>query len=306
MEKPSKRRGITMYPYVLIDFGEHFRLGLYDICLMLAILVCLVLFRVFADRQKFKAKIQNFTLFTALFAIGGGYYAAALVQTFYNWNAARAIDPEAKFLDFWGTGATFYGGLVGGVLIFLVIYFGIGALLFKEKENIHHFFPIAHIAGAVIPLAHGIGRLGCLAAGCCHGMVCAQPQWYTMTFYTLYTDGSAVPFYAVPVQLYEALFLFALAAVLLWRVIKNKHYNLPIYTIAYGVWRFLAEYLRADSRGQGVVSFLSPSQQTALLLIAVGVGVIFAEKYTRCYTARVLAEQASEQTAEEADEETTA
>ncbi len=294
-----------MYPNYIIDLGENLQLGLYDLCLMIAILTCLVLYRVFADRQKFKARIQNFALIVALFAIGGGYYAAALVQTFYNWNAALAQNPEAKFMDFWGTGATFYGGLVGGVLIFLVLYFGIGALMFKQKENIHHFFPIAHIAGAVIPLAHGIGRLGCLAAGCCHGKVFAQPQWYTFTFYNLYTNGTVKEFYAVPVQLLEALFLFALAGLLLMRVFENKHYNLPIYTVAYGVWRFVAEYLRADSRGQGIIPFLSPSQQTALLLIAVGVGVFFVEKYTRRYTARVMAAKESlAQPVEEMHEQT--
>ena len=294
-----------MYPYIIIDLGEHFRLGLYDICLMIAIVICLVLYRVFADRQKFKAKIQNFALITSIFAIGCGYYAAALVQTFYNWKAALGENPEAKFFDYWGTGATFYGGLVGGVIIFVIIYFGIGALLFKKKENIHHFFPIAHIAGAVIPLAHGIGRIGCLMAGCCHGTVCQTPQWYTFTFYDLYVDGTVKPFYAVPVQLLEAVFLFALAAVLIVRVVKNNHYNLSIYMIAYGVWRFFAEYLRADARGEGILPFLSPSQQTALLLIAVGVGVIFLEKYVRKYTAKCMAAQqdAEKQLAEESHEQ---
>ncbi len=289
-----------MYPYIIIDLGEQFRLGLYDICLMLGILTCLVLYRVFADRQKFKAKIQNFALLTGIAAIGCGYYAAALVQTFYNWKDALGTEKEADFWSFWGSGATFYGGLVGGVLIFIAIYFGIGALLFKKKENIHQFFPIANIAGAVIPLAHGLGRIGCLMAGCCHGAVCEQKQWYTIKFLQLYTDGTVKEFYAVPVQLFEAIFLFALAAVMLWRVIKDKHYNLSIYTISYGVWRFFAEYLRADARGEGIIPFLSPSQQTALLLIAVGVGVIFVEKYVRKYTARV---KAAEQDAAQPTEE---
>ena len=210
-----------MYPYFVIDFGEKMRLGLYEICLLVAIVCCLVLFRVFADKQGYRAKIQNFTLFSCIFAIGLGYYSAALVQTFYNWKAALATQPDAKLWSFWGTGATFYGGLVGGVLVFLVIYFGLGALLFKQKEHIHHFFSTAHIAGAVIPLAHGIGRMGCFFAGCCHGKVCRAPQWYTVTFYTLYTDGSVKEFYAVPVQLFEALFLFALAAVLSRAVTAN-------------------------------------------------------------------------------------
>ena len=106
-------------------------------------------------------------------------------------------------------------------------------------------------------------------------------------------------------QLFEAIFLFLLAAVLLYRLIKNKHYNLPIYVIAYGVWRFFAEYLRADARGQGIIPFLSPSQQTALLLIALGVGTIFIEKYVRAYTARATAAQEMPAT-EEKDEETVA
>jgi len=41
---------------------------------------------------------------------------------------------------------------------------------------------------------------------------------------------------------------------------------------------------------------------TSLLLIAVGIGVIFAEKYTRRYTARVMAAQASEAPVEEVQE----
>ena len=92
---------------------------------------------------------------------------------------------------------------------------------------------------------------------------------------------------------------------LLYRLIKNKPYNLPVYAIAYGVWRFFAEYLRADARGEGLLPFLSPSQQTALLLIAVGVGVIFLEKYVRKYTAKCMAAQqdAEKQLAEESHEQ---
>ena len=41
----------------------------------------------------------------------------------------------------------------------------------------------------------------------------------------------------------------------------------------YAVWRFFIEYLRADDRGATVVSFLSPSQLTAVLLFAVGAGL---------------------------------
>ena len=82
----------------------------------------------------------------------------------------------------------------------------------------------------------------------------------------------------VPVQLFEALFLFALFAallVLLWRVGK---YVMPAYMAAYGVWRFFIEYARGDERGDTLVSFLSPSQLTALVLIVGGILLFVIEK----------------------------
>jgi prolipoprotein diacylglyceryltransferase len=49
---------------------------------------------------------------------------------------------------------------------------------------------------------------------------------------------------------------------------------MAIYLMAYGVWRFFAEYLRADDRGATVVKFLSPSQLTAILLFLFGAGLM--------------------------------
>jgi phosphatidylglycerol:prolipoprotein diacylglycerol transferase len=90
----------------------------------------------------------------------------------------------------------------------------------------------------------------------------------------------------VPVQLFEAIFLFALSAVLFFlffkraKMPKNERKGiwmlpfLPVYAIVYGVWRFLVEYVRGDDRGASGISFLSPSQLTAILLIVVGVAYI--------------------------------
>ena len=60
---------------------------------------------------------------------------------------------------------------------------------------------------------------------------------------------------------------------------KKKSYLLPIYMVAYGLWRFVAEYLRADDRGATVVDFLSPSQLISVLLIAGGLAVAAVELY---------------------------
>ena len=83
---------------------------------------------------------------------------------------------------------------------------------------------------------------------------------------------------AVPIQLFEAIFLFALFVFFVYRLIKNKKYNLPLYMVLYGTWRFVIEYFRADDRGATVVSFLTPSQLVALLMIFGSLAVFLCEK----------------------------
>ena len=51
--------------------------------------------------------------------------------------------------------------------------------------------------------------------------------------------------------------------------------------IMYGVWRFIIEFFRADDRGSTIVSFLSPSQLIAVLMIAGSFGVFYLEKWFR-------------------------
>ena len=52
---------------------------------------------------------------------------------------------------------------------------------------------------------------------------------------------------------------------------------MTVYLAAYGVFRFLIEYLRYDDRGQ-LVSFMSPSQVWSMLFIALAVMVFFLER----------------------------
>ena len=78
----------------------------------------------------------------------------------------------------------------------------------------------------------------------------------------------------VPVQLFEAVLLLVLFAFLFVRAYKNGKYGLSLYLIIYGVWRFFLEYIRGDFRGDTFISFLTPSQLTALLLILAGFAVI--------------------------------
>ncbi len=250
-----------MYPYEII-----FGLDLYQICFAVGFFCCLLYFRFWADRRDFSARFQNLCIIAAVVAVVVGIGSAILTQAFYNYVE------DGKFAVTNSTGATFYGGLIGGAAIFLLVYFIGGAYLLPKGETKKHFVPLSEIAGGSIALAHGFGRLGCLFAGCCHGAV--TDAWYGIYHVTI---GAKT----VPVQLFEALFLFALVAFLTYRLHKGQHGNLALYLAIYAIWRFFLEYFRHDDRGQTVISFFTPSQLTAVILFVVGIALLLLEDYWR-------------------------
>ena len=255
-----------MYPYdIVLGFD------LYDLSIVIGFFAALVFFRFWADRRSFSAALQNLCIVGALVAMLGGFGLAVVTQAFYNFMASGVFEIAAT------TGATFYGGLIGGAGSFLLIYFVGGFLVLKDREHVKCFFSLSEIAAGSIALAHGFGRIGCLFAGCCYGRV--TDAWYGV--YNIYLGKSTVP-----VQLFEAAFLFALAFYMCYRLGKQQKGNLGIYLIAYAAWRFFAEYLRDDARGATVVSFLTPSQLIALLLILLGVGLWWLESFLAKRTQR--------------------
>jgi phosphatidylglycerol:prolipoprotein diacylglycerol transferase len=224
----------------------------------------MIFIRLQADWRGLKAKLQNLVLFNTIAAVVLGYGGAVLLQAFYNFMA------KGKFEIVNNTGATFYGGLIGGTALFIIIYFAAGHFLFKDKYHGSHLRTVSDLAPACICIAHGFGRLGCLMAGCCYGVRC--DAWYCIEMVHL---GYKV----VPVQLFEALFLFALSAVLLILFRRGKRYEMPIYMIAYACWRFVAEILRTDYRGATLVDFLTPSQLISVLLLAGGLILLGVELF---------------------------
>ncbi len=237
-----------MYPYDVI-----FGMNLYDIFLAIGVISALLFARIFADRDNVSAKLFNFILINGISAIVLGYCSAVLAQAVYNW-----LDGEAFVINA-TTGATFLGGLVGGVVTFLIGYFIIGHFIFTERENIKYFPRLLDVASASITSAHGFGRVGCLMVGCCYG--CRTDAWYGIYHVDL---GAKV----VPIQLFEALFLFLLCGLTVLLLVKKIPGAMALYMSSYGIWRFVIEYFRDDDRGSTFVEFLTPSQLVSLVLLA--------------------------------------
>ncbi len=249
-----------MYPYDILP-----GIDLYLIFLCVAVVAAIVVYRIMADKLDIPAKLQNLCIFTGVGAIIFGYFSAVFFQALYN-----IKENGGKFIINANTGATFYGGLIGGAGIFLIIYFIAGKYMFPKKEHITNFFKIADIAACSISVAHALGRLGCLMAGCCHGK--ATSAWFGIK---MMVDGRMQK--VIPTQLFEAVFLLLLFLYFISRIKDKESYCLQIYMCAYGVWRFMIEFLRNDYRGSTFVEQLTPSQLTAILMVVGGVALIILQ-----------------------------
>lgn len=237
-------------------------MDLYSILLVVGVIAAMAIMRILADHRGYTAQWQNFVLCLTIAAVILGYGASVVVQGLYN---IREIGHFELTND---TGATFYGGLVGGAGTFLLGYFLVGHFLFRDGYHLRRFRSLLSLACCSITGAHGFGRLGCLCAGCCYGA--KTDAWYGITMKYL---GYKV----IPTQLFEAIFLFLLCGLLLFMFYKRMAHGMPVYMMSYAVWRFLIEYLRDDYRGTTVVSFLTPSQFVAVVMFIGGAALLVWE-----------------------------
>ncbi len=246
-----------MYPYELF-----LGLDLYSILITVGVVVGIWLVRLQGDMRHLRAKMINFLLLLVPVVVVIGYLCAVLLQGLYNIAAVGGLRLDNE------TGSTFYGGLIGGVAVGVALYFSAGRLFTDRAYLRQHFRDALDMTPAVVTVAHGFGRLGCLMAGCCHGR--ATDAWYGVE--TIYPG-----YRVVPVQLYEALFLLALSACLLWMMKRGLRHQMPVYLLTYGVWRFFIEYARDDERGQSLIRALSPSQLVSVVLLLIGVALLVLE-----------------------------
>lgn len=241
-------------------------IDLYTWMIVFGVVVAVVVFRLLADKVGIDSKVFNFSLLVCVACVVVGYGAAVLFQAYYHYLATGQWD--------WAAGATFYGGLIGAFVGFAAGYFGIGHFLFKDKKHIAQINKVASCAFPAIVIAHSFGRIGCLFAGCCYGRL--TDSWLGVNMFVHGQWQSRLP-----TQLFEALFLLLLFVFLVYMLVYKKSNFVPsMYLVGYGVWRFVIEYVRDDAeRGSSGISWLTPSQLTAIVLVAVGVALAFAYKH---------------------------
>ncbi len=240
---------------------------MYGLMIAVGILCCFFLLFIFGKKKKVEDRFVDFIFYNGIVAIILGFGSAALFQATYNY-----IENPEKGFHFNG-GITFIGGLIGGVVSFLVGYF-----IFRKKFKTRLVDVVSFLPCCIL-VAHAFGRLGCFFAGCCYGS--PTDSFLGVTFAPGSApakrypgiDGRSIPLH--PTQLYESIFLFALFAVcmlLYWK--KDFKHNLSLYLICYGVFRFCLEFLRNDHRGE-LLGGITPSQFWSICMVVIGIGLIF-------------------------------
>jgi phosphatidylglycerol:prolipoprotein diacylglycerol transferase len=180
------------------------------------------------------------------------------------------VESPARVLKFWLGGYVWYGGFIAAALY---------VLYYCRKHRVP-FLKYADIMVPYMALAHGFGRLGCLAAGCCYGSPTLRPWGIRFPIGSLVHQaqqsaglvGMAEPPLAVhPTQVYESLVEFALFVGLL-ALRRRQRYDgqlLVTWLSFYAVARFIVELFRGDLE-RGVYG-LSASQYVSIGILAVAV-----------------------------------
>lgn len=196
-------------------------------------------------------------------------------------------------LALWKGGFVFWGGAVGGV---------VALIIFCKKRKV----PLAELADYCAPglaLGHGVGRIGCVAAGCCYGYptyhldgagkVIADTPFAlsfpegSIAFSALFDQasgstlelmqrlGTTVPLF--PVQIMESLANISIFFILMFLMpFKRAHGQITLlYFILYSVMRSITETYRGDSaRGFVIENLLSTSQFISLVMSTIAVIMI--------------------------------
>jgi phosphatidylglycerol:prolipoprotein diacylglycerol transferase len=152
------------------------------------------------------------------------------------------------------------GRSITGALIF--------GFLFAEiaKPIVHYRMPPNDRFAALLPFTIGIGRIGCLTAGCCRGL--PYDGWCAMRG----VDG--LPRY--PAQLIEIIFQVAIGIFFIIAVKRRWLFGrlFSFYLVAYGIFRFLTEFIRETPKWYGG---LSGYQLLSLVMIVLG-GAFFLKR----------------------------
>ena len=304
----------SLMPDYTLMFSEPLVLHTYAFMILVGLVLGTFTAMKMAPRKNFKSMdIARLCLWMVLFGFIGARAAHVIVELPTYWDSC--FDPAAvglsqpsclRWLNVSEGGLTFYGGVIAGIFVLIAFYR-------KHRKDNPDMLCVGDLLAPALAMAHGCGRIGCLAAGCCWGAITTgnlgvrydassfafaelakNPDLNAEIMKTGYTPLLHAT------QLYEAFGEFALYGILWILLLKNTRRGIMLTTwfISYGVLRFIVEIMRDDTeRGHFFESsspaintffnvapdhttFLSTSQGIALVMIVLGIATLIISHFT--------------------------
>jgi len=195
----------------------------------------------FADKRD-RNRYYTLQAITLIAAVVGAKIAVLLGDALW------PLQPFNDWLGLIGSGRSIVGALLFGFLA------AEGA-----KPLLKYDIPPNDRFAVILPFSIGIGRLGCLIAGCCRGIPWDGPWAIT------YADG--IPRHPAPV--YELVFNLAIGFALLALCRRQLLFGrlFAVYLMSYGAFRFFIEFVRETSKPY---AGLSAYQLMCVAMIVVG------------------------------------
>lgn len=256
-----------MYPFLFPGIFENY-IPLYDLLIIVGVLCMIgyVTWR-FEKQDNFTRKQTNKLMIILLVSLVVALFSSYLFDgIFHSIKEGRLAFGSITFL----------GGLIGGVVCFMVLL----KIYYKDENKDVKKIMNTILTGVV--LAHAIGRIGCFLAGCCYGI--PTESFLGVDFphghaHIAYPDVSILP-----TQLFEAFFLFALF-IIMNKVQLLKKFEVEAYLFGYGFFRIFLELIRGDDRGSFLPFFETqynifptPSQYISLLMVVAAVVMVIRQK----------------------------
>lgn len=247
-----------MHP-VLFQLGS-FTLGSYGLLLLAGALLALWWLRRLAKAHGADAEALTDLAFGALIAAIVGAKALLLIVEWRDFLADPGGWLRASLRAF----GVFYGGFIAAALY----------VFYAVRKRKLDFLATADLMAPPLVLAQGIGRLGCFAAGCCHGRPASLGWAVTFRDPESLVDPALLDVPLHPVQLYEFLGNLAIAAVLALGLKRGwaRGRVFAGWLMLYGLTRYCWEIFRGDGvRGVWLGGRFSTSQLVAMVMVALGV-----------------------------------
>jgi phosphatidylglycerol---prolipoprotein diacylglyceryl transferase len=230
-----------------------FRIGDFSLSSHTAMMVVAYLFAYGISLSEFRRKDINEGLCDIFFiaAIIGGIGGAKILFVYQNATLSDFISHPLQYL---ASGITFYGGLIGGTILFIL------TARWKKVS----FWLISDAATPGLVLAYAIGRIGCFLVGDDYGTPTNLP--WAISF----PNGSPPTTERVhPTQIYDTL-LMLLTFAFIWMIRKKSLPTGSIFAITLiilGIERFFIEFIRHTS--PSIIPGLSHAQ-----LISIGITIV--------------------------------